>query len=72
MNDKTLKILNDLQRGKISFKKSCKLLNKSKKEIDNLFDSEDYVFLPTIEDEKKLFELEKQNIYKLLNYKKYE
>jgi len=70
MNDKTLKILNNLQRGKISIKKACKLLNKSEKEIDDLFDSKDYIFLPTIEDEKKLLEMEKENIYKLLKRNK--
>ena len=66
MDKKTLIILSKIQRGKISYKKACKLLKKSEKEIDELFDSDDYIFLSTIKDEKKLFELENENIKQLM------
>lgn len=66
MDDNTIMILNKLQRNDISFKKACKLLNKSEKEIDDLFDRKDYVYIPTLEDEKKLFKLEEKNIKELM------
>ena len=60
MDIKILKILNSLQRGKISYKKASKLLKKSEKEIDALFDSSDYKYLPSLKDEKKYLKLKKQ------------
>lgn len=67
MNLDTLKILNKLQRGNISYKKACKLLKKTEEEIDKLFDSDDYRYIPTLKDEKKLFQTEKENVSELIN-----
>lgn len=63
----TLKILNRLQRGNISYKRACRLLKKTEDEIDELFDSSDYRFIPTLKDEKKLFKTEKENVKELIN-----
>ena len=67
MDEKTLITLNKLQRGKISYKKACRLLGKSEKEIDKLFDSDEYIYLPTLEDEKRIFDIEEENIRYLIN-----
>lgn len=69
MDDNTIMILNKLQRNDISFKKACKLLNKTEKEIDDLFDSKDYVYIPTLEDGKKLLELEEKNFKEIMKGK---
>lgn len=67
MDEKTLITLNKLQRGKISYKKACRLLGKSEKEIDKLFDSDEYIYLPTLEDEKRIFDIEEKNIQYLMD-----
>ncbi len=66
MNEITLKTLNKLQRGKISLKKACKLLKKTPKQIDELFDSEEYFYIHNLKDEKEIFEIEKENIKNLM------
>ena len=66
MDSKTLIILNKLQNGKISYKKACNILNKTEKEIDALFDSSEYKYLPSLKEEKKLYKIEKKNVLNLV------
>lgn len=66
MNPRTLKILNELRRNEITEEVACKLLGKTPQGINELFDSKDYVYIPTLKDEKLLAKIEKENIKEML------